>query len=425
MLDLSAAFDVVDHTILLQKLEILGFNESSLAWFKSYLTERSQQVYIEGSLSEALYLEAGVPQGSILGPLLYILFTNDLPEVVHDPQEHPPTQQHQLPDEHQAQQVGQLEVGHDHEEQSHHLSLSEPQYSFKCGKCGGVCTFADDSTLSLSNKDPEALRGAIKNKYKAISEYMSQNKLILNSDKTHLLIMSSSRKHQRFGNFEITLDTGNEIIEPKSEEKLLGGIVSNNLLWNNHIRDGQKSLSSILTLRINALRKVSWYCSFKIRKQIANGIVLSHITYLVQLYGGCSEYLLSGLQVLQNRAARIVTGLGWYTATETLLLQCGWLSIRQMVDYHSLLLLFKTKSSAKPRYIFSKISQIFPRETRLSTTGGIRDIRGFKTSLAKKSFLPRTIQIWNEQLPAEIRTEKRISKFKEKLKKWVKENIDT
>ena len=254
---------------------------------------------------------------------------------------------------------------------------------------------------------------------------MSQNKLILNSDKTHLLIMSSSRKHQRFGNFEITLDTGNEIIEPKSEEKLLGGIVSNNLLWNNHIRDGQKSLSSILTLRINALRKVSWYCSFKIRKQIANGIVLSHITYLVQLYGGCSEYLLSGLQVLQNRAARIVTGLGWYTATETLLLQCGWLSIRQMVDYHSLLLLFKTKSSTKPRYIFSKISQKFPRETRLSTTGGIRDIRGFKTSLAKKSFLPRTIQIWNEQLPAEIRTEKRISKFKEKLKKGLKENIDT
>ena len=143
----------------------------------------------------------------------------------------------------------QQEGGHDQ---------GRPQYNFKCG---------DDSTLSLSHKDPQTLQGAIKNKYRVIAEYMSRNKLILNSDKTHLLIMSSARKHQRYGDFAITLDTGNEIIEPKSEEKLLGGIVSNNLLWNSHIRDGQKSLSSILTLRINALSKVSRFCSFKNRKQ--------------------------------------------------------------------------------------------------------------------------------------------------------------
>ena len=108
--------------------------------------------------------------------------------------------------------------------------MGGPQYSFKCGECGGICTFADDSTLSISNKDPQTLQEAIKNKYKDIADYMSRNKLILNSDKTHLLIMSSARKHQRYGDFEITLDTGNKIIEPKPEEKLLGGIVSNNLL---------------------------------------------------------------------------------------------------------------------------------------------------------------------------------------------------
>ena len=79
---------------------------------------------------------------------------------------------------------------------------------------------ADDSTLSVSNKDPQTLQEAIKNKYKDIADYMSRNKLIL--------IMSSARKHQRYGNFEIILDTGNEIIVPKTTENLLGGIVSNN-----------------------------------------------------------------------------------------------------------------------------------------------------------------------------------------------------
>ena len=75
MLDLSAAFDVVDYSLLLEKLKIYGFQEKEVAWMCSYLTGRKQQVYIDGHLSEPADLEAGVPQGSILGPLLYIIFT--------------------------------------------------------------------------------------------------------------------------------------------------------------------------------------------------------------------------------------------------------------------------------------------------------------------------------------------------------------
>ena len=74
MLDLSAAFDVVDHNILIQKLKLYGLEAETLTWFESYLSDRSQQVFIEGSLSGSLSLDAGVPQGSVLGPLLYIIF---------------------------------------------------------------------------------------------------------------------------------------------------------------------------------------------------------------------------------------------------------------------------------------------------------------------------------------------------------------
>ena len=178
MLDLSAAFDVVEHEILIKKLQLYGLDVNDLAWFKSYLTNRSQQVYIEGSLSKSLSLDAGVPQGSVLGPLLYIIFTNDLPEAVHD-----------------------------------HLAEGNSLYNIHCHSCGGVCSFADDSTITVSRADPSELNMIVDMKYKQVEKYMAANKLVLNSKKTHLLIMTTPYRHRNQGNFGINLNTGAEIIQ--------------------------------------------------------------------------------------------------------------------------------------------------------------------------------------------------------------------
>ena len=180
------------------------------------------------------------------------------------------------------------------------------------------------------------------------------NKLVLNSDKTHLLVMCTSNQHKKHQNYNITLDTGTEIIEPITSEKLLGGFISNDFKWNEHVRNNEKSLFRILTSRVNALSKISKVSSFKTRKMLANGLVISQIIYLIQLWGGCSDYLIKFIQVIQNRAARLVTKLDWYTPVQKLLDQCGWLSVKQLVEYHSLLLVYKVKAegiSVYPRLL--------------------------------------------------------------------------
>ena len=127
----------------------------------------------------------------------------------------------------------------------------------------------------------EEINEDIKHKFKTIVEYMGKNKLVLNSDKTHLLVMTTSIQHQKHNDFGISLDTGNEVIEPVSNEKLLGCQVTNNFKFNNHIRDDEKSMANVLTSRINALRKISFTSTFKVRKMIAEGIVISNILYII------------------------------------------------------------------------------------------------------------------------------------------------
>ena len=179
-----------------------------------------------------------------------------------------------------------------------HLAENNTLFNVHCSSCGGICCFADDSTYSISSKDPEILKQDIDNKYKLISRYMASNKLVLNTDKTHLLVMCTTSNHRKNENHDITLNTGSEIIYPIKCEKLLGGMVSNDFLWNNHIRDDKKSLFRNLVSRINAMNKISRFSSFKTRKMIANGVIMSRLIYLIQLWGGSSFYLIRMLQIL-------------------------------------------------------------------------------------------------------------------------------
>ena len=146
MLDMSAAFDVVDTRLLLEKMKLYGFDRDAVQWMWSYLTYRSQGVYMEGSMSKLLPLEAGVPQGSILGPVFYTIFTNELPQVIH-------------------------------EADCPMSSIADaPIFSLQCHACGGLCCYADDSTYTVRGKDPEELTNILTKKYSVMADFLTDNK---------------------------------------------------------------------------------------------------------------------------------------------------------------------------------------------------------------------------------------------------------
>ena len=391
-LDMSAAFDIVNHSLLIQKLELYGFESNIIQWIQSYLSDRSQCVCIDGALSKLLPVRHGVPQGSILGPLLYTLFTNELPEIIHD---HPSAE-----------------------------SGTNPEYNMSCHTCGNTTCYADDTTLSCSDPDPISLSEKLTAMYKAMSNFLVSNELKLNDDKTHLIVLATNQTRRIIDPEELVeIRTPTEIIKPSKCEKLLGGWIHQDLKWDEHIRDNEESLMRTLNSRLGALKMVAKVASFKNRKLIAEGIFMSKLTYLISLWGGCAKYLMKSLQVIQNRAARTVTRLGWDTPTRELLRQCGWLSVHQLSVYHSVLLVYKVVQTKSPQYLSSMFDTPYQYPTRQADSGMIKHLGAPGSELVRKSFRWRASEDFN-QLPAEIRIASKLADFKTGAKKWIMENVE-
>ena len=150
---------------------------------------------------------------------------------------------------------------------------------------------------------------------------------------------------------------------------------------------------------------------------------MSVFTYMIAVWGGTEGYIIRAAQVLQNKAARIVTKLGWFTSQRVLLQQTNWLSINQMIFYHTILHVWRARKDRRPEYLSEMFSSDYAHQTRVVTAGNLR-VPEMETSLAKRGIRVRGATMWNS-LPTVLKgyTGKLLG-FKKELKAWVRKNIE-
>ena len=367
---ISAAFDTISHTILLDRLETcFGITGSVLKWVESYLTNRSQFVKIGGSASQDTFLSAGVPQGSVLGPLLFCSYVSSLQTVVPD-------------------------------------GILFHQY-------------ADDTQLycSVSTNNFLADVGALQNCTDVIEYWFLTNEMLLNADKSDALLVSTSQQANKLQPDARVMVAGTSVALSDSVRSL-GVVIDKHLSMEKHINSVLRSCC----FHIKALRHIRRSLTDEVANTVARCIVLSRIDYCNSLlYGAPSQYL-NKLQRVQNSLARIVLNKPFRSPAAPLLRELHWLPVTQRVRFKIASLVFRCRDGSAPSYLSELISEkVFVRGLRSAGTFLLEEPRT-RTVVASRAFSSAGPRIWNS-LDVETRKQKSFDTFKKKLKTFLFSNI--
>ena len=285
-IDLKKAFDTVDHVILLGKLKSLGISSDNLEWFHSYLSSRYQKTVIGQASSTSRKVSVGVPQGSILGPLIFAIYINDLPKVLRNTT---------------------------------------------------VTLFADDTALYCSSQSARELQTMLNQDLDRLAQWLYEHKLTLNVSKSKFMLIGGPRKLNTLQEFTLTIKE--KELDRVNSYKYLGVIINENLSWTDHV----DYIKTKVSQRLGVLQRIKHLLPRDTRELFVKAMVLPILDYADVTWGDKSNTtLMNKIQLLQNRAAKLILNMPKHSSATEALDLLGWDTLEKRRRSHRLFLVFKS-----------------------------------------------------------------------------------
>lgn len=367
LLDLSAAFDTVDHATLLRRLQVTyGLGGNVIRWFKSYLSCRTQFVRCGVSTSAPTTVECGVPQGSVLGPILFLLYTADLLRLV----------------------------------ERHHLHAH---------------LYADDTQVygSCPPMETSQLQAQVSACIDEVASWMQSNRLQLNTDKTEVLWCASNRRQHQIPQSGVRV--GADIIVPSAAVRNLGIHLDSDVSMRAHV---SKTVSSCFAV-LRQLRSIRSSVPRPVFVSLVVSLVLSRLDYGNAVLAGISDQLMARMQSVLNAAARLINAARRSDHITPLLRDLHWLRFPERINYKLAVLAFRCLHGLAPSYLaceLKRVSEIESRRHLRSAAVAMLDVpRVQRSTIGGRIFAVAASQVWNS-LPSRVTSSLSLTTFKCKLK---------
>ena len=361
LIDLSKAFDSVNHNILLNKCQSLHIDP---AWFKDYLSNRFQSVRLRNVVSSPKSVEFGVPQGSILGPILFNIYVNDLQNFLS-------------------------------------------QYF--------IVQYADDTQIIIDGciDNLEDITRRAEEVLNRAKMYFQLNGLLLNESKTQCIFLGSRQYISEIGD-DIHINFNGTVIKPMETVKNLGVHFDRYMTFEKHIEELNRKVMGTL-IYLNRLKNLF---EPETRLIVVQALALSMINYCFIIWGSTSNVLMKRVQRLQNFAARVAIGtVRKYEHISPFLLELGWLKMKEKLTYDVCVFVFKVLRNLFPDWLynFSTVNSLTGVITRQANH---LVARRANTNIGSREMNTIGPQVWN-RLPASLKDEDSLMIFKNKLRKYL------
>lgn len=350
----------MNHEILLRKLEHYGIRGTALKWFSSYLYDRKQYVEFNGNCSMYCQVRCGVPQGSILGPLLFLIYINDLCNV---------------------------------------------------SKVLDFVLFADDTNIFFSHKDINYICEKLNLEMTKLTQWCRVNKLSINFKKSNFVIFRPRQKRQTF---DVSIKVDENYIERVKETVFLGVVVDEHLSWKPHVLNVSRKMSK----SIGVIYKSSFCLPTASLHSLYYSLVYPYLMYCLIVWGSIYHSNLKPVITLQKRAIRVISKVSYYSHTEHLLKDLRILNFENIYHYEVGKFVYLYSKGFLPnsfRKMFTLTNQVHSYKTRNSNSFYIFP---YRTNVRKFSIRFQGPKCFNS-LPLDIRNATSIGSFCEKLKGYL------